>query len=143
MNPALLPSVTRLKLASLALIERETAAAFGLRPEDLRHWGRESRYTWPRQVAMWLMRRLTGATLQEIAARFGKRDHGTVMNAERRVQAFMDSYPKLRRELLALEKTIENENRTAGETAMGGRPADMPEGESSRLCNGIGSPSVF
>lgn len=111
MNPTdLLPSEMRRQMASLATIEREVAASFGITVDDLYRQGRETRVAWPRQVAMHAMRKLTKATMKIIAERFGKH-HGTVLHAERAVQSAIDSYPKLKREILDIHaKIIAHEN---------------------------------
>jgi chromosomal replication initiator protein len=43
----------------------------------------------PRQVAMWLCRHATPASFPAIGRAFGNRDHTTVMQAVRRVDALM------------------------------------------------------
>jgi chromosomal replication initiator protein len=40
----------------------------------------------PRQVGMYLARRLTGLSLEQIGAYFGGRDHSTVLHACRKVE---------------------------------------------------------
>jgi chromosomal replication initiator protein len=65
-------------------IQDLTADAFGLTREELLSASRASRLTWPRQVAMYLAREHTGETLPAIGARFGGRNHTTVMHACRR-----------------------------------------------------------
>lgn len=45
----------------------------------------------PRQVGMYLARRLTGLSLQQIGAYFGGRDHSTVLHACRKVEAALAS----------------------------------------------------
>ena len=64
-------------------IQERTAAAFDLTVEDLRSSSRVARVTWARQVAMYLSRELTGATLPAIGKAFG-RNHTTVMHACKR-----------------------------------------------------------
>ncbi|HEX7299311.1 MAG TPA: chromosomal replication initiator protein DnaA [Solirubrobacteraceae bacterium] len=65
-------------------IQDATAEAFGLTRDELLSSSRAARLTWPRQVAMYLSREHTGETLPAIAARFGGRNHTTVMHACRR-----------------------------------------------------------
>lgn len=118
-----------LTMAIWVRIEHEVVSAFNLAPLDLYRSSREFRYVWPRQVAMWLMRRLTTATLDEIGARLRK-DGATARWAFIRVQGVVDSYPKTKSELLALLATIQekiaNETGSPGETTMAERPADLP-----------------
>jgi chromosomal replication initiator protein len=65
-------------------IQELTAEAFGLTTAELLSASRAARLTWPRQVAMYLAREHTGETLPAIAARFGGRNHTTVMHACKR-----------------------------------------------------------
>jgi chromosomal replication initiator protein len=65
-------------------IQDATAEAFGLTREELLSSSRAARLAWPRQVAMYLAREHTGETLPAIGARFGGRNHTTVMHACRR-----------------------------------------------------------
>ncbi len=64
-------------------IQERTAAAFDLTVDDLRSSSRAARVNWARQVAMYLSRELTGATLPAIGKAFG-RNHTTVMHACKR-----------------------------------------------------------
>jgi chromosomal replication initiator protein len=68
-------------------VQRMVAESFRLTPDDLVRRGRASRLSMPRQVAMYLARKRTQATLAEIAAGFGGRDHSTVMYAVKQVEA--------------------------------------------------------
>ncbi len=69
---------------SVAEVQQLTCEAFGLTREELLSPSREARVTWPRQVAMYLAREHTGASLPSIGAEFGGRGHTTVMHACRR-----------------------------------------------------------
>ena len=64
-------------------IQERTAAAFDVTVEDLRSPSRAARVAWARQVAMYLSRELTDATLPAIGKAFG-RNHTTVMHACKR-----------------------------------------------------------
>ena len=69
---------------SIDRVLQVTCAAFELTREELLSAGRSSRLAWARQVAMYLARRHTGATLPAIGERFGGRNHTTVMYACRK-----------------------------------------------------------
>jgi chromosomal replication initiator protein len=69
---------------SVERIQELVAEAFGLTREELLSASRAARVTWPRQVAMYLAREHTRETLPAIGARFGGRDHSTVLHACKR-----------------------------------------------------------
>jgi len=72
-------------------IVRVVAEHFGLRPEDLVGGGRRKEVVLPRQMAMFLVRELTRASLPEIGQLFGGRDHTTVLYAIQKVQELSES----------------------------------------------------
>jgi chromosomal replication initiator protein len=75
-------------------IQELTAEAFGLTCEELLSQSRRPSLAWPRQVAMYLAREHTSETLPSIAARFGGRNHTTVMHACRRTAERIASDPE-------------------------------------------------
>jgi len=75
-------------------IQDLTAEAFGLTREELLSESRAARLAWPRQVAMYLAREHTGETLPTIGARFGGRNHTTVLHACRRTAARLAADPE-------------------------------------------------
>lgn len=60
---------------------------FGLRLADLVGRKRSRSVSFPRQVGMYLARKLTPLSLEEIGSHFGGRDHSTVLHAERVIDA--------------------------------------------------------
>ncbi len=60
---------------------------FDLSPAELLSPTRTKRIAWPRQLAMYLARELTGESLPAIGRQFGGRDHTTVLHAWRRTSA--------------------------------------------------------
>jgi chromosomal replication initiator protein len=69
---------------SIGEITQAACELFGLTPDELVSASRVSRISWPRQVAMYLARELTGESLPAIGRQFGGRDHTTVLHAYRR-----------------------------------------------------------
>jgi chromosomal replication initiator protein len=69
---------------TISEIQAATCRHFGISSEELVSSGRSSRIAWPRQLAMYLARELTGASLPAIGREFGGRDHTTVLHACRR-----------------------------------------------------------
>jgi chromosomal replication initiator protein len=72
---------------SVAEIQAAACEQFGLSPDELLSSARTARIAWPRQVAMYLARELTGQSLPAIGRQFGGRDHTTVLHAWRRTTA--------------------------------------------------------
>ncbi len=72
---------------SVGEIQTAVGEHFGLSPEELLSTARTARIAWPRQVAMYLARELTGESLPSIGRHFGGRDHTTVLHAWRRTGA--------------------------------------------------------
>jgi len=89
---------------TVADIQALTCEHFGISPEELLSSGRTARIAWPRQVAMYLARELTGESLPAIGRHFGGRDHTTVLHAWRRASARLDSDEQARE---AVEKLCE------------------------------------
>jgi chromosomal replication initiator protein len=67
--------------ATIELIQRAVTERYGLHMRDMTTRDRHERVAHPRQVAMFLAYEITKASLQEIGAAFGGRDHGTVIHA--------------------------------------------------------------
>jgi chromosomal replication initiator protein len=63
----------------------------------------------PRQVGMYLAKKLTSRSLPEIGRRFGGRDHSTVLHAVRKIEELMQSDDRLAREVALLMRLIEHQ----------------------------------
>jgi chromosomal replication initiator protein len=72
-----------------------TAATFGVAVADLKGRRRDREVVLPRQVAMYLMRQETGASLTEVGAALGGRDHSTVIHGCERVARALQSDARL------------------------------------------------
>jgi chromosomal replication initiator protein len=75
---------------SIGEIQAAVGSHFGVSAEELLSSSRSARIAWPRQLAMYLARELTGESLPAIGRHFGGRDHTTVMYACRRAGARID-----------------------------------------------------
>ncbi len=82
---------------SIDLIQRRVAETYDLRLADMTSKRRPANIALPRMVAMYLSRRLTTSSLNEIGDAFGGRDHGTVLHANRTIEERMKGDEKLRR----------------------------------------------
>ncbi len=75
------------RVRTVSEIQLATCEHFGLSTEELLSSARTQRIAWPRQLAMYLARELTGESLPAIGRDFGGRDHTTVLHACRRTSA--------------------------------------------------------
>jgi chromosomal replication initiator protein len=91
--------------SSIAEIQAVVGAHFGLTAAELLSTTRATRIAWPRQVAMYLARELTGESLPAIGRHFGGRDHTTVLHAWRRAGERLAADEDAR---LAVEKLCES-----------------------------------
>ncbi|MDR6789472.1 chromosomal replication initiator protein [Sphingomonas sp. BE138] len=72
-------------------IQKLVCEHFELKPLDLVSARRARAVARPRQIAMYLSKRLTTRSLPEIGRKFGGRDHSTVIHAVRRIEELRDS----------------------------------------------------
>ncbi len=69
------------KQVTIPLIQKIVAEYYNLRPEELKSKKRTREIAFPRQLAMYLARKLIDASLPKIGDEFGGRDHTTVLHA--------------------------------------------------------------
>jgi chromosomal replication initiator protein len=86
-----------------------TCEHFGVSTEELLSSMRSPRVAWPRQVAMYLSRELTGASLPAIGRSFGGRDHTTVLHAWRRATAKISTDDACRQSVEKLCETLDSQ----------------------------------
>lgn len=73
------------KSLNVDIIQDVVAGYFNLRIEDLKSQRRTRTVAYPRQIAMYLSRKLTDMSLPKIGEEFGGRDHTTVMHAYEKI----------------------------------------------------------
>jgi chromosomal replication initiator protein len=88
-------------------IQRRVAEHFDVRLADMTSKRRPQNIAFPRQIAMYLSRELTRASLAEIGDAFGGRDHGTVLHAHRLVKGRMGSEEKVRQVVAYLDSQLQ------------------------------------
>jgi chromosomal replication initiator protein len=82
------------------------AEYYRLSLEDLRGKQRDKHIVVPRQVAMYLMRQETEASLLEIGQSLGGRDHSTVLHGCEKISREVNENTALRKEVLAIRQQI-------------------------------------
>lgn len=70
-------------------IQRKVAEHYGIKLADMHSARRSRNVARPRQIAMYLCKKLTQRSLPEIGRKFGGRDHTTVMHAVRKIEELM------------------------------------------------------
>ncbi len=75
--------------------------------ERLKGKQRDRDIAWPRQVAMYIMREETNASLLQIGAELGGRDHTTVLHGYEKVHSEINNNDRVRREIAALRETLQ------------------------------------
>ena len=85
----------------------ETVAKFyNISVPEIVSAGRNKELVQPRQVAMYLIRQETDASLPEIGGLLGGRDHTTVMHGVERVKERLESEDQLRRTVMSLREQL-------------------------------------
>jgi chromosomal replication initiator protein len=88
-------------------IQRRVAEHFDVRLADMTSKRRPANIAFPRQVAMYLARELTKASLNEIGEAFGGRDHGTVLHACKLVKRRMKEQDSIRQTISFIDSSLQ------------------------------------
>jgi len=75
------------KRVSIEQIQKRVSEHFGLRAQDLKVRSNSKVIAFPRQVAMFLVKQLTSASLPEIGKQFGGKHHTTVLHSINKIEA--------------------------------------------------------
>ncbi len=89
------------ELISIDTIQKVVANFFNIKISDLKVKKKYKGYVIPRQIAMYLSRKLTNASLLEIGDKFGGKDHSTVLHSIKKVEERISKEPPFK-------ETIEN-----------------------------------
>ncbi|MCQ4504139.1 chromosomal replication initiator DnaA, partial [Vibrio parahaemolyticus] len=87
-------------------IQKATAEHYGMKQADLLSERRNRAVARPRQAAMWLAKQLTTRSLPDIGRRFWGRDHTTVLQAVRRIEALRAEDSALSQDLETLTRKL-------------------------------------
>ncbi len=101
----ILPGFENRKI-SIELIQQVVSDYYSISVESLLSQRRTMEITYPRQIAMYLCKEMTEASLKSIGRSFGGRDHTTVISACKKIAADTESDSKLAVILEDLQKRI-------------------------------------
>ncbi|MCP1471515.1 chromosomal replication initiator protein [Sphingobium sp. OAS761] len=88
-------------------IQKACAAHYRIDAAEMRSKRRARAVARPRQVAMYLAKKMTPRSLPEIGRIFGGRDHSTVIHAVRTIEQLRESNPELDADIRALQRQLE------------------------------------
>ena len=88
---------TQEKKVTIEQIQKAVGEAFGLRAQDLKMRSNSKVIAYPRQVAMFLVKQLTSASLPEIGKQFGGKHHTTVLHSINKIEALRQTDKDLNR----------------------------------------------
>lgn len=82
------------------------SSEFGFSPEDIRGKRRTAEVALARQVAMFICRKHTESSLQQIAGNFGKKDHTTVLHAIKKIEMLIKKDNRVKNIVENIEKKL-------------------------------------
>jgi chromosomal replication initiator protein len=88
---------TQEKKVTIELIQKRVGEQYGLRDADLKVRSNTKAIAFPRQVAMYLVKQLTSASLPEIGRQFGGKHHTTVLHSINKIDALRRTDKELNR----------------------------------------------
>ena len=91
---------------SISLIQKVVSQHYRVPVESMRSKVRTARLAFPRQIAIYLARDLTSASLAQIGQRFGGRDHTTVIHACQKITEMIERDVALRSTISQLRKEL-------------------------------------
>ena len=94
------------KHITIEIIQDVVASYFNLRVEDLKSQRRTRNVSYPRQMAMYLSRKLTDMSLPKIGEEFGGRDHTTVIHAYEKISDNLNRDESLQHTIEDLTKKL-------------------------------------
>jgi chromosomal replication initiator protein len=92
---------------SLEDVLKAVAGYYGVKVSDLKGNRKTREVTHPRQVAMYLARRLTRASYPEIGRAFGNKDHSTVVKGVQKIVRLMNEDPAVAERVRAVERILQ------------------------------------
>ncbi|EFS04743.1 chromosomal replication initiator protein DnaA, partial [Listeria seeligeri FSL S4-171] len=101
----IIPS-SKSQVITISGIQETVGEYFHVRLEDFKAKKRTKSIAFPRQIAMYLSRELTDASLPKIGDEFGGRDHTTVIHAHEKISQLLKTDQVLKNDLAEIEKNL-------------------------------------
>ena len=91
---------------SIELVKKATMKVFDVTKTDMESPSKARAVVYPRQIAMYLCREMTGKSFPQIGYSFGKRDHTTILYAHRKVTKALKDNVELKAHIKAVSEAI-------------------------------------
>jgi len=95
------------KKVTIDSIQKAVAERFQIKPAQLKEKSNTPKVVYPRQVAMYLVKELTSASLPEIGRVFGNKHHTTVIHSINKIERLRNIDPDLNRMLHSLMDSLQ------------------------------------
>ena len=95
-------------LISIDVVQKVVSTYFNMKISDLKMKRKNKGFVVPRQIAMYLCRKLTNASLLEIGDKFGGKDHSTVLHSIKKVEEKMSMEPSFKELIDKLQGRIKS-----------------------------------
>ncbi|WP_332634398.1 chromosomal replication initiator protein DnaA [Halalkalibacter flavus] len=96
------------KVLTITDIQKLVGEHYHVKLEDFKAKKRTKSVAFPRQIAMYLSRELTDASLPKIGSEFGGRDHTTVIHAHEKISTLLASDQELQEKIQELMDLLRN-----------------------------------
>jgi chromosomal replication initiator protein len=96
------------KEITIDMIIKEVAAHFQIKTSDIKSTKRVKSIMTPRQVSIYLSRKLTNSSLVSIGEKFGGKDHATVIHSIKRIEEEMNVKKELKETVERIETKIKS-----------------------------------
>jgi len=97
---------TRPRAVTILDIQKSVGEHYNVRLEDFTAKKRTRSIAFPRQIAMFLSRELTDASLPKIGSEFGGRDHSTVIHAHEKISKMLKDDEALQQDLQEIKNAL-------------------------------------
>jgi len=96
----------QMRKITIEAIQRAVSDQFGLRPAEIKAKNNSHSIVYPRQIAMYLAKQLTYASLPEIGRRFGGKHHTVVLHSVKKIEELRKTDKDLNRLLNKLTEVL-------------------------------------
>ena len=94
------------KVISIEMVQKIVSEFFSVNISDLKNKRRNKNIVLPRQVAMYLSRKLTQHSLPELGSAFGGKDHTTVLHSYKKIEQDIQGNSQLKKTVDQLTTTL-------------------------------------